>query len=196
MVYRVLGRGTKEFSKIHSDETIKMLGPLGNGYEAIGNNVLLLGGGIGIPPMLELARAFAAGQNQKPLPKEKIQVVLGYRDQDFLKEEFQQYATVYTSSDDGSIGTRGTVLDAVRENHLEADVVYACGPKPMLSAVKDYAERKKLTCFVSMEERMACGVGACLGCVVETVDVDDHSKVHNARVCKDGPVFNAAYVRL
>ena len=128
---------------------------------------------------------------------EKKQIVVGYRDKHtFLKEEFEENGALYISTEDGSVGTKGNVLDAVRENALEADVIYACGPTPMLRAVKAYAEEKDIVCYVSMEERMACGIGACLGCVCKTVERDLHSNVHNRRICKDGPVFLATEVEL
>ena len=87
------------------------------------------------------------------------------------------------------MGTEGNVLDAIRENGLTADVIYACGPLPMLRALKEYAAKEDIECWISMEERMACGIGACLACVCQSKEVDDHSHVHNKRVCKDGPVF-------
>ena len=105
-------------------------------------------------------------------------------------------ADVYVATDDGSVGTHGTVVDVLRQEHITGDVIYACGPKPMLAAVKAFAEEKGILCYVSMEERMACGIGACLGCVCKTKHEDEHSHVHNARVCKDGPVFLAEEVEL
>ena len=87
-------------------------------------------------------------------------------------------------------------MDAIRENDLEADVIFACGPKPMLRAIKAYALEKGIPCWVSMEERMACGIGACLGCVCQSTEADAHSHVHNKRVCKDGPVFRSTEVEL
>ena len=81
-------------------------------------------------------------------------------------------------------------------NELEADVIFACGPKPMLRAIKAYAVEHNIACWISMEERMACGVGACLGCVCQSTEVDGHSHVHNKRVCKDGPVFLCTEVEL
>ena len=122
---------------------------------------------------------------------------MGYRDaQLFLKEELDKNGTVYVATDNGSVGTAGTVLDAIRENDLTADVIYACGPTPMLRALKAYAEEKGIECWISLEERMACGVGACLGCVCKSKEVDHHSHVHNMRVCKDGPVFLSTEVEL
>ena len=88
------------------------------------------------------------------------------------------------------------VLDAVRECGLEADIIYACGPTPMLRAIKQYAEEKGITCYISLEERMACGIGACLGCVCKTKEKDAHSNVNNKRICKDGPVFLSTEVEI
>ncbi len=87
-------------------------------------------------------------------------------------------------------------LDAIRENDLKADVIYACGPTPMLRALKAYSQEKGIPCYLSLEEKMACGIGACLACTCQTKDVDEHSQVHNKRICKDGPVFLAEDIEL
>ena len=87
-------------------------------------------------------------------------------------------------------------MDAICEQGLDAEVIFACGPMPMLRAIKAYAEEKGILCYISLEERMACGIGACLGCVCKTKDVDVHSNVHNKRVCKDGPVFLSTEVEI
>ena len=148
-----------------------------------------MGGGIGIPPMLELAR-------ELPASAEK-QIIVGYRDnQLFLKEDLEEHGTVYIATEDGSVGTKGNVMNAIEENALQADVIFACGPMPMLRAIKKYAEEKEIKAYISLEEHMACGVGACLGCVVKTKEVDHHSHVHNARICTDGPVFDAEEVEI
>ena len=129
IVYRIAGAGTKEFSSFESGDPIDIMGPLGNGFPQEGENVFLIGGGIGIPPMLELA---------KNLNCEK-QMILGYRDGNlFLRDEFEAYGEVFVATEDGSAGTKGNVLDAIRENGLTADVMYACGPTPMLRALKQY----------------------------------------------------------
>ena len=94
------------------------------------------------------------------------------------------------------MGTKGNVMDAIREQSLDAEVIFACGPMPMLRAIKAYAEENDILCYISLEERMACGIGACLGCVCKTKDVDAHSNVHNKRVCKDGPVFLSTEVEI
>ncbi len=187
IVYRVAGKGTKEFSEYISGDSIDIMGPLGNGFPLEGENVFLIGGGIGVPPMLEMA---------KQLNCEK-QIILGYRDQElFLRDEFEAYGEVFVATEDGSVGTKGNVLDAIRENGLNADVIYACGPTPMLRAIKQYAEEKNIKCYISLEEKMACGIGACLACVCKSKDIDHHSNVHNKRICKDGPVFLAGEVEL
>ena len=87
-------------------------------------------------------------------------------------------------------------LDAIRENGLDADIIFACGPTPMLRAIKEFAKEKKIACYITLEERMACGIGACLGCVCRTKERDPHTNVHNARICKDGPVFLSTEVEI
>lgn len=190
IVYRVAGKGTAEFAQCQKGDKLEILGPLGNGFpmeRAEGKKIFLIGGGIGIPPMVELSRQ---------LPGEKT-VIAGYRDDKlFLKEELERNAVFYAATEDGSVDTKGNVLDAIRENKLTADVIYACGPTPMLRALKAYAQEQDIECWISMEERMACGIGACLACVCQSKEVDDHSHVHNKRVCKDGPVFLATEVEL
>lgn len=193
VVYRVTGEhtGTEQFSKLETGDTIPVVGPLGNGFayeKAAGKNVFLMGGGIGVPPILELA---------KQMECEKKQIVVGYRNaQTFLKEEFEQNGEVYISTEDGSVGTKGNVMDAIRENALEADLIYACGPTPMLRAIKNYAEEHDIECYISLEERMACGIGACLACVCKSKEKDHHSNVNNKRICKDGPVFLSTEVEI
>lgn len=188
VVYRVTGEhtGTEQFSKLVAGDEIEILGPLGNGFPLKEKKAFLIGGGIGIPPMLELA---------KQLTVEK-QIVVGYRDELFLTEELSENGTVYVATEDGSVGTKGNVLDAIRENGLAADIIYACGPTPMLRALKAYAEEHNIECYISMEEKMACGIGACLACVCKSKEKDHHTNVHNKRICKDGPVFLATEVDL
>lgn len=195
LVYRVTGEGTgtEEFSKLKEGDSVKILGPLGNGFTVEeGKTAFLIGGGIGVPPMLQLAKDINKAGN---VPK--MQIVMGYRDENtFLLDEFKEQADSFVSSDNGTVGTKGTVVDAIKENGLKADVIYACGPTPMLRALRDYADENGMTCYVSMEERMACGIGACLACVCKTKEKDHHSNVNNKRICKEGPVFNAKEVEL
>ena len=187
LVYRIAGAGTEEFSQKQTGDYLSVMGPLGNGFPLKSKKAFLIGGGIGIPPMLELA---------KQLNCEK-QIILGYRNSDmFLLDEFKKQGEVYIATEDGSVGTKGNVLDAIRENALDAEVIYACGPTPMLRALKNYAAENNIECWISMEEKMACGIGACLACVCKSKEVDGHTNVHNKRVCKEGPVFLAEEVEL
>lgn len=184
IVYRVAGKGTEELSEMRTGGSLEVVGPLGNGFPLKEKKAFLIGGGIGIPPMLQLA---------KELQCEK-QIILGYRDSLFLQKEFKRQGKLYVATEDGSFGVEGNVLDAIRENGLDAEIIYACGPTPMLRAVKAYAREKKIECWVSLEERMACGIGACLGCVCQSREKDSHTNVNNKRICKEGPVFRAEEV--
>ena len=146
VVYRVTGEntGTKQFSEAKAGDTIPVIGPLGNGFpldKAEGKKAFLMGGGIGVPPILELA---------KQLNCEK-QIVMGYRDANtFLSKQFEENGKVYISTEDGSVGTKGNVMDAIRENGLTADIIYACGPTPMLRAIKNFAEENGIECYISL----------------------------------------------
>ena len=184
IVYRVAGKGTEEFSGLSTGDSIEIVGPLGNGFPLKEKKAFLIGGGIGIPPMVELA---------KQLNCEK-QMVLGYRDTLFLQEEFKGLGSMYVATEDGSYGTEGNVLDAIKENGLDAEIIYACGPTPMLKAIKEYAIANGIECWLSLEEKMACGIGACLACVCKSKEKDAHSNVKNKRICKEGPVFLAQEV--
>lgn len=188
LVFRVVGKGTAEFSNLKMGDQIEVMGPLGNGFPLEGKRAIVVGGGIGVPPMLELTKQLNGD----------VIAVMGYRNDDlFLADEFIDAASeLIVATDDGSVGIHGNVVDAMKSCDLTGDVIYACGPKPMLKGVAEYAAEKGIKCYVSMEERMACGVGACLGCVCQSTDVDDHSHVNNKRVCKDGPVFLSTEVCL
>lgn len=188
LVYRIAGKGTEEFSKLTEGETIDIMGPLGNGFTMKKGKAILIGGGIGIPPMLELAKELSKN------PETEVQVVLGYRDETFLDEEFTKYSKVYYASEDGQHGVRGNVMDAIAEYGITGDTIYACGPTPMLRAIQNYALEHGIEAQLSLEEKMACGIGACLACVCKSKDKDSHTNVNNKRVCKDGPVFDAREV--
>ncbi len=187
IVYRVAGKGTAEFSRYKTGRRVDILGTLGNGFpleKAEGKRLFLMGGGIGIPPMLAVAKAVRGAAS--------VDVIVGYRDKElFLAEDLAKYVPVHIATEDGSAGTKGNVMNVIEEEKLEADVIFACGPMPMLRAIKQYAAQKGIEAYISLEERMACGVGACLGCVVRTRQVDHHSHVNNARICTDGPVYAA-----
>ena len=192
IVYRVAGKGTAEFSSYETGHRVDILGTLGNGFpleKAEGKRLFLMGGGIGIPPMLAVAKAVKNTTS--------VDVIVGYRDKElFLAEDLQKYAAVHVATEDGSVGTKGNVMNVIEEEKLVADIIFACGPMPMLRAIKQYAAKKGIEAYLSLEERMACGVGACLGCVVKTKEVDHHSHVNNARICTDGPVYNAEDVEI
>lgn len=185
-VFRIVGEGTKEIATYKVGDEVVIMGPLGNGFTLEGKKAILIGGGIGIPPMLELA---------KQLDIEKS-IVLGYRDVTFMDQEFEPYGDVYVATEDGSTGVKGNVIDAIREHAIDADIIFACGPTPMLRGIQSYALEHGIKAQLSLEERMACGIGACLACVCKTKEVDHHTHVHNTRICKDGPVFYAQEVEL
>ena len=194
MVYRITGEttGTRELSGYSAGEQLNITGPVGRGYDVFAiekaGEPVLMGGGIGVPPMLYLNKKLGG----------KCTVILGYRDSNtFLRDEFEETgARVVIASDDGSVGVHGTVLDALDQSGITPAVICACGPKPMLKGIKDHAASAGIPAYISLEERMACGIGACLGCVTKTTEVDEHSHVENARVCVDGPVFLATEVLL
>ncbi len=198
LVYRVVGEGTGELARLQTGSYVRILGNLGNGFDlltAAGKRVLITGGGVGIPPLLFLSKELRRQSGEKaPV---HVTIALGYRNSEtFLLERFRESGEVLIASDDGSVGVKGTVMDAIRREKTAFDVVFACGPMPMLRALAAYSEEtrceeKNIKCYVSLEERMACGVGACLGCVVKTKATDAHSRVCKARVCTEGPVFDA-----
>ena len=191
VVYRVTGKntGTELFSRMKAGETIPVIGPLGNGFpyeKASGKKVFLMGGGIGVPPLLGAISHY--GNNGT--------AITGFRSASavILQDDFKAAgARAILCTDDGTAGERGFVTAALQKL-LESetpDIVYACGP--MLRAVAKMAEEKGIVCEISLEERMACGVGACLGCACRTVKNGVEGYSH---VCKDGPVFNSREVRL
>ncbi|MCR4989252.1 MAG: dihydroorotate dehydrogenase electron transfer subunit [Lachnospiraceae bacterium] len=199
LVYRIAGKGTADISHLKEGDSVKILGVLGNGYEFIkifgedlsgAKDVVLMGGGIGIPPMLQTSKELSAHGIQHT-------VICGYRNADlFLNQDLAKYGTLHIATEDGSWGVKGNVLDVVAQKGIKTGVILACGPMPMLRAIKKYAESSKITAYISLEERMACGVGACLGCVCKTANKDEHSNVNNARICTDGPVFKSSEVMI
>lgn len=186
LVFEIRGEGTAWLAQRSAGESIDVLGPLGHGFDVADKQVLFVGGGIGVPPLLWSAK------NAK-----STDAVLGFRDAGhaMLLPDFESICgNMEIMSDDGSIGTKGLVTLGV-EKLLEAnryDAVCACGPKVMLRAVAALAERKNIPCQVSMEERMGCGVGACLVCACKIQD--EKGEGHYKHVCKDGPVFDSKEV--
>lgn len=183
LVYQVVGKGTEIFSHKKKGERIKIIGPLGNGYRIKeAEKSVFVGGGIGVPPLLETVKC-AKG--------EKI-AVLGFRSGHILKDDFEKAgAKVLIATDDGSFGFRGNVVEMMRYKNITGDVIYSCGPKVMLKYISQYAYETETECFVSMEERMACGIGACVGCAIKIKEGDGYIY---RKVCKNGPVFNSREV--
>lgn len=184
LVFEVRGDGTEWLSRRKAGAMVDLIGPLGRGFDLSGDKLLLVGGGIGLPPMLYAAKGC----------KGETHVVAGFRSADraMLAEDFEKAAETFViTSDDGSIGAHGFVDVLVRralEKGKDFTGILACGPKPMLRSVVKAAEEFGLSVQVSMEERMACGVGACLGCAVQMADG------RMKHVCKDGPVFDSREV--
>ncbi|MCM1334893.1 MAG: dihydroorotate dehydrogenase electron transfer subunit [Eubacterium sp.] len=185
LVFEIRGEGTRKLSEINVGEEIDWIAPLGNGFSPIDpveKHVIAVGGGIGVPPMLEAAKSYP-----------NAIAILGFRDyrRVILTEDFERYGIVtFLCTDDGSVGLHGTVALPLKKELEKGDVgaVFACGPKPMLRAVQSLAREYGVFCELSLEERMGCGVGACVGCVCKVVRGGEEKLL---RVCKDGPIFNA-----
>lgn len=188
IVFEAKGAGTRWLSRRTAGEPIDVLGPLGNGFdiEALGSAPVLIGGGIGVPPMLMTAKECAKNGAS-------VRTIAGARDRAhvILEADFSIFRPIICT-DDGSYGRHGFVTDALKELLPSATGIAACGPKPMLRAVAQLAKSAGLPCQVSMEERMGCGIGACLVCACELKDKDGSTKY--GHVCKDGPVFQAEEV--
>lgn len=178
---QIVGDGTKQLSLSQKGDTINVILPLGNSFtipELRSQQLLLIGGGVGTAPMLFLGEQLV-----------KIgftpSFLLGARsEKDLLQlNEFASYGEVYTTTEDGSFGEKGYVTQHSILDKVHFDQIYTCGPKPMMMAVAKYAKAKKISCEVSLENTMACGIGACLCCVENTID-------GHICVCTEGPVFN------
>lgn len=191
--FQIRGRGTEFLSQVEEGELIDVIGPLGDGVFDLKNckNIAIIGGGIGIFPLYELAKT-AINQNVN------TNVYLGFRNKDFviLEEEFSKVSNeLIIATDDGSYSKNGYAIDYLKEDvqKLNIDGIFACGPLPMLQRVKEFAESQNIYCQISLEEIMGCGIGACLGCAVKyKTETEDTFK----RVCKEGPVFNALEVEI
>ncbi len=197
IMYKVLGKGTDQLTGYAPGTKVRVLLPLGNGYDLSEVNestgAIVCGGGIGVPSMLLLAKSLKARGA-------RVTAVLGYHDEPFLLDEMKAVADeVFVATDDGNTGFRGTVTDLMRAEGLKADICYSCGRKVMLRGVRDYSEAAGMKLFVSLEERMGCGYGACVGCAVRlhAQDTDAAGAPRGyviRKVCKDGPVFDASEV--
>ncbi|SFJ93988.1 dihydroorotate dehydrogenase electron transfer subunit [Halobacillus dabanensis] len=187
LLYKVLGEGTKALTRKSVGEQLDVLGPGGQGFPLKSiqtQRALIIGGGIGIPPLYSLA---------KHLHNQGVTIisVLGFQSMDdaFLVDEFEKFGEVYITTDDGSLGRKGLVTDPLSELEGTFDTYFTCGPTPMLKAVSE--RLSDIPGYISMEERMGCGIGACFACVVESPD-----KKGYRRICCDGPVFRSEEVVL
>ncbi|MDN3954060.1 dihydroorotate dehydrogenase electron transfer subunit [Sporolactobacillus laevolacticus] len=189
LIYRSGGLGTGLLSQAVVGEKVDVLGPLGHGFpiDAVpaGGKALVIGGGVGVPPLYGLSQALTAQGVQ-------VTHVLGFRSAKdvFYQDAFEKLGRTIVMTEDGTCGQKGRVTDVL--NTIDFDVAYSCGPTPMLKAVEREITEKPL--FVSLEQRMGCGIGACMACVTHTTDPGD-SKGYR-RVCCDGPVFKAREVEL
>jgi len=213
LVYRVVGKGTEILSGYQRGEKIRISSGLGNGFQveemflSPGNSsertygkeytIALIGGGLGVPPLLELAKTIRKkiDDNKSRNIQEnggrqiKLIAVIGFQREAFLADSFNEFCDrIYLSTEDGWIGTKGNVMDVIREKDIQADYCLACGPKPMLKALASYCMANGVPLQVSMEERMGCGYGACVGCVCKTKKAGS-GETERKKVCKDGPVF-------
>lgn len=188
IVFEIRGEGTAEIARLNEGDLIDMLAPLGHGFTVNPDfeKVVLIGGGIGTPPMLPLADVYGG----------KAVAISGFRNSSavILQDDFRKTgAEVILCTDDGSAGIHGFVTQPLQELVKKGGInaVYACGPMPMLKNIANICKENNIYCEISLEERMACGIGACLGCACRTVRNDEEYFAH---VCKDGPVFNAEEV--
>lgn len=179
--YRAVGRGTEKLSARRAGENLNILGALGNGFSTYDGKILLVGGGMGLAPLLCAAEQFFAD------------VLIGGRTRDevtFWQEEFRPHVgKIFITTDDGSYAKKGFVIDLLPEV-LSAENysgILTCGPEIMMRGVAKFAFEKNIPCEVSFEKRMACGLGACLSCSIDTAD-------GRKKVCKDGPIFDARKV--
>lgn len=185
MIYEVKGDGTRWLSERKPGDTLDILGPLGHGFPEVSGKILVVGGGIGVPPMYYTAKC-----------AQKADAVLGFRSENkaLLTEEFASVCeNVKLMSDDGTLGQKGFVAQGVTEmlQQNQYSAVFACGPKIMLKTTYEAAKACGVPCYVSMEERMGCGIGACLVCAVK---LTKNGETYMGHVCKDGPVFSGEEV--
>lgn len=192
-IFQVKGRGTEFLSQAEENDLLEVVGPLGQGTFDVKDckNIAIIGGGIGIFPLHELAKEIKGKVN--------TYTYLGFRNKDLvtLEDEFNNVSTKLTiTTDDGSYGENGYAINYLKDDlsKLNIDGIFACGPLPMLQRIKELAESQNIYCQLSLEQRMACGIGACMGCSVKLNTGD--GPIRYARVCKDGPVFESKRVEI
>ncbi|MCO7174640.1 dihydroorotate dehydrogenase electron transfer subunit [Sporolactobacillus kofuensis] len=189
LIYRGGGLGTGLLSKTAVGQSVDVLGPLGHGFPVMeaarGGHALIIGGGVGVPPLYGLSQALKEREI-------KVTHILGFRSAKdvFYQQAFEELGQTFIMTEDGTCGLKGRVTDVLGQ--LDFDIAYACGPLPMLRALENQITEKPL--YLSLEQRMGCGIGACMACVAHTTDPND-SKGYR-RVCSDGPVFKAREVEL
>lgn len=192
IMYIIVGKGTAYMAELPVGHTLNIAGPLGKGFSYAGENkVALIGGGIGVPPLY-----YTAVQIIEQNPNAEIKAYIGFRDMDsfILEAEFRALGiTTIVTTDDGSYGVPGNALEAFKNDDFKADIIYTCGPQGMLRAIANYAMSENIHCQVSMEERMGCGIGACVVCAIAIKDSEGEGFTYK-RVCEDGPVFCAKEV--
>ncbi len=179
---QIVGEGTKALKELKPGDKLNIIFPLGNSFTTpeVDEQVLLIGGGCGVAPLLLMAKTIHEKGN-------KPHILIGGRNVDYLLdfEAYKQYGHVYTTTEDGSHGEKGFVIhhSVLWKSDIPFRRIYSCGPEAMLQAVAKYAKKKNIFCEVSLENTMACGIGSCLSCVTDTI-------YGHQRVCKEGPVFN------
>lgn len=183
LIFAVVGEGTRRLATLEVGDSVDIMGPLGQGFSLdVGERILLVGGGVGTPPLLEYAKQLKAQYDGL-----QMDIVLGFRDEPYLIEDFRRYGTVHIATDTGQHGIKGTVMSILESGFVKTTehplYMAACGPRPMLKALQAYGKTNGLKGVFSLEERMGCGFGGCVGCVVE-IEGKGYQKV-----CKDGPVF-------
>lgn len=191
MLYRAEGKGTSLLANKRTGDEVDVLGPLGNGFPVeeaeSGQTACLVGGGIGVPPLYELSQQLTARGV-------RVIHILGFQSKEnvFYEEKFAELGDTYVATADGTHGTKGFVTDVIDQNGITFDILYSCGPTPMLKALDGrYQDRKA---YISLEERMGCGIGACFACVCHLQS--DPEGYSYKKICSDGPVFKAGEVVL
>lgn len=212
LVYRVVGKGTKELSTYREGNLLRISTPMGHGYnmdsicEALHETpsetktIALVAGGLGIPPMLELSKTIhkriinnnrSSDNEDSRNAKIKLIAMIGFQGETFLTEELRSFCDeIHIATESGAAGFHGNVLEMMERERIDADYYLSCGPKPMLKALAEHCNKRNKPLQVSLEERMGCGYGACVGCTCKTAEkIDGIVKFKQKKVCKDGPVF-------
>ncbi|TAN61851.1 dihydroorotate dehydrogenase electron transfer subunit [bacterium] len=206
ILYEAIGKGSKALARRKSGESLDVIGPLGNGFKlgrgpgAGGRRHVLVAGGMGTAPLVFLAERLAEAKNQKP--KTKTLVLLGARTKDDIlcEKEFKELGCeVRIATDDGSRGFKGYVSELLKDElnaiRYPLSAIYACGPTPMLKEISRISQEYDIPAQISLEAHMACGIGACMGCVIKTArNALRATEYEYKRVCKEGPVFEASRV--